>query len=122
MPLNLFYTMVQKSQKWPKTQIKGVLPPIHKSLIQPYPGQAFLELRRAGGGGGGAQSAPPLEKTLFPFSESTQVKFFWKLVQNWVLWSKLGFHGNHGYGFKVVHIFQIFDKESPFKNQKPCSP
>ena len=24
MPLYLFYTMVQKSQKWPKTQIKGV--------------------------------------------------------------------------------------------------
>ena len=23
MPLNLFYTIVQKSQKWPKTQIKG---------------------------------------------------------------------------------------------------
>ena len=23
MPLNLFYTMVQKSQEWPKTQIKG---------------------------------------------------------------------------------------------------
>ena len=23
MPLNLFYTTVQKSQKWPKTQIKG---------------------------------------------------------------------------------------------------
>ena len=23
MPLNLFYNMVQKSQKWPKTQIKG---------------------------------------------------------------------------------------------------
>ena len=23
MPLCLFYTMVQKSQKWPKTQIKG---------------------------------------------------------------------------------------------------
>ena len=23
MPLNLLYTMVQKSQKWPKTQIKG---------------------------------------------------------------------------------------------------
>ena len=23
MPLNLFYTMMQKSQKWPKTQIKG---------------------------------------------------------------------------------------------------
>ena len=23
MPLSLFYTMEQKSQKWPKTQIKG---------------------------------------------------------------------------------------------------
>ena len=23
MPLNLFYTMVQKCQKWPKTQVKG---------------------------------------------------------------------------------------------------
>ena len=23
MPLNIFYTMVQKSQEWPKTQIKG---------------------------------------------------------------------------------------------------
>ena len=26
MPRNLFYTMVQKSQKWPKTQIKGGVP------------------------------------------------------------------------------------------------
>ena len=26
MPLGFFYTMVQKSEKWPKTQIKGVLP------------------------------------------------------------------------------------------------
>ena len=26
MPLYFFYIMVQKSQKWPKTQIKGVLP------------------------------------------------------------------------------------------------
>ena len=26
MPLYVFYTMVQKSRKWPKTQIKGVLP------------------------------------------------------------------------------------------------
>ena len=23
MPLNFFYAMVQKSQKWPKTQIRG---------------------------------------------------------------------------------------------------
>ena len=26
MRLYVFYTMVQKNQKWPKTQIKGVLP------------------------------------------------------------------------------------------------
>ena len=26
MPLYFFYTFVQKSQKWPKTQIKGDLP------------------------------------------------------------------------------------------------
>ena len=27
MPLYLFYTMVQKSKKWPKTQIKGGVGP-----------------------------------------------------------------------------------------------
>ena len=42
IPLNFFYTTVQKSQKWPKTQIKG--------------GPA-LTLFRAGGGG--AHCAPP---------------------------------------------------------------
>ena len=30
MPLNLFYTMVQKSQKWPKTQIKGGGPALNR--------------------------------------------------------------------------------------------
>ena len=30
MPLILFYTMVQKSQKWPKTQIKGGGPALMK--------------------------------------------------------------------------------------------
>ena len=33
MPLNLFYTMVQKSQKWPKTQIKGGGGPALKEKI-----------------------------------------------------------------------------------------
>ena len=33
MPLNLFYTMVQKSQKWPKTQIKGGGPALTFLLI-----------------------------------------------------------------------------------------
>ena len=34
MPRNLFYTMVQKSQKWPKTQIKGgsCLKPRHSDV------------------------------------------------------------------------------------------
>ena len=32
MPLYLFYTMVQKSQKWPKTQIKGGGPALKKKL------------------------------------------------------------------------------------------
>ena len=30
MPLYFFYTMVQKSQKWPKTQIKGGGPALSK--------------------------------------------------------------------------------------------
>ena len=67
-----------------------------------------LTLSRAGffgapvgqGGGGGGHKVPTLVKTLFPFSESTQVKIFKTLVRNWVLWRKLGFHGNYGYGFK----------------------
>ena len=37
MPLNLFYTMVQKSQKWPKTQIKGGGPAFHPSCISGFP-------------------------------------------------------------------------------------
>ena len=32
MPLNFFYTMVQKSQKWPKTQIKGGGPALRHIL------------------------------------------------------------------------------------------
>ena len=35
MPLNVFYTMVQKSQKWPKTQIKGGGPVlVHSSSLR----------------------------------------------------------------------------------------
>ena len=33
MPLNLRYTMVQKSQRWPKTQIKGGPALIVNSLL-----------------------------------------------------------------------------------------
>ena len=32
MPVNLFYTMVQKSQKWPKTQIKGGGPALSRRV------------------------------------------------------------------------------------------
>ena len=38
MPLNLFYTMVQKSQKWPKTQIKGV-----GSCLNPFQGGLIID-------------------------------------------------------------------------------
>ena len=90
--------------------------------VNPIQGRLFWSSGGQGGGGGGAQSAP-LVKTLFPFSESTQVKFFWKLVQNWVLWSKLGFHGNHGYGFKVVHSFRFLTRNhhSKIKNLVPLN-
>ena len=36
MPLYLFYTMVQKSQKRPKTQIKGVLPKLQNAIFYTF--------------------------------------------------------------------------------------
>ena len=49
MPLYLFYTMVQKSQKWPKTQIKGgggscLKPAIISSPELAFIGVSFFEL------------------------------------------------------------------------------
>ena len=35
MPLNLFYTMVQNSQTWPKTQIKGG-PALRQDPLRPF--------------------------------------------------------------------------------------
>ena len=43
MPLNLFYTMVQKSQKWPKTQIKG------GSCLNPLSAKPSFQLWYPGG-------------------------------------------------------------------------
>ena len=45
MPLNLFYTMVQKSQKWPKTQIKGGGPALNNIFDwqRPSMGQNVLK-------------------------------------------------------------------------------
>ena len=55
MPLNLFYTMVQKSQKWPKTQIKG---------------------------GPALRQDPPLEAILVIFGRRALIFFFvWKLLE-----------------------------------------
>ena len=53
MPLYLFYTMVQKSQKWPKTQIKGgsclklseTLKSVAKDVLE-----MFEEVYQGGGG------------------------------------------------------------------------
>ena len=43
MPLYLFYTMVQKRQKWPKTQIKGgpalIVFKIEQNWLQTNPGK-----------------------------------------------------------------------------------
>ena len=55
MPLNLFYTMVQKSQKWPKSQIKG--------------------------GGGPALRQDPLEAILVIFGRRALIFFVWKLLK-----------------------------------------
>ena len=38
MPLYFLYTIVQKSQKWPKTQIKGG-PALSEALVQVKGGQ-----------------------------------------------------------------------------------
>ena len=51
MPLDLFYTMVQKSQKWPKTQIKGgsclkVMQPFQKYAKTFHFRQAFRQKNR----------------------------------------------------------------------------
>ena len=54
MPLHFFYTMVQKSQKWPKTQIKG----------------------------GPALRQDPLEAILVIFGRRALIFFFvWKLLE-----------------------------------------
>ena len=55
MPLNLFYTMVQKSQKWPKTQIKGG--PALKELITVFLLQPN-RLEQSGGLARGRVSSP----------------------------------------------------------------
>ena len=55
MRLYLFYTMMQKSQKWPKTQIKG-----GGSCLNPIP------TRR---GGGGDIVPPPPQGTLPQISQ-----------------------------------------------------
>ena len=57
MPLNVFYTMVQKSQKWPRTQIKG---------------------------GGGR--TPPVEAILVIFGRRALIFFVWKLLEKYEKW------------------------------------
>ena len=83
-------------------KFRSVMNFFQKILFNPIQGRLFWS--SGGQGGGGAQSAP-LVKTLFPFSESTQVKFFWKLVQNWVLWANLVSMAT----MVMVLSFQIFD-------------
>ena len=66
MPLYFFYTMVQKSQKWPKTQIKGVLP-------YTYPNQ--------GGGEGGTLCLYIVTVHFFKYlknASSYELETFWQ--------------------------------------------
>ena len=58
MPLHLVYTMVQKSQKWPKTQIKG----------------------------GPALRQDPLEAILVIFGRRALIFFVWKLLEKNEKW------------------------------------
>ena len=44
-------------------------------MVNPIQGRLFWSSGGQGGGGGGGGHKVPLVKTLFPFSESTQVKF-----------------------------------------------
>ena len=65
---------------------------LHISILTlSQPGHFQLQKPRGGGG-----HIVPLANTMLPFSESIQVKFFWKLVQKWISWHNFGFHGNHG--------------------------
>ena len=45
MPLYLFYTMVQKSQKWPKTQMIGG-PALNFTLFQKYESTKLSTVRK----------------------------------------------------------------------------
>ena len=65
MPLYFFYTMVEKSQKWPKTQIKGGGGPalsimyghrllcVKKKFVVRQTASSGMGMRDRGGGGGG---------------------------------------------------------------------
>ena len=87
-------------------------------LLSPYPNQAFLcsqyHLAQC------PPPPPPQAKTLFPFSEFIQVKFFWKFLQKWISRRNFCFHGNHRL-CKVVQSFPFFAGNS-FSNIKSFVP
>ena len=57
MPLTLFYTIVQKSQKWPKTQIKGgpALTSFFRDLLENMKNNTTFVRMRSGGHRGDAK-------------------------------------------------------------------
>ena len=83
----------------------------------------FLELRRAGGGGGHKVPPPPPSKNPVPRLRIYPSKVFLKACPNWVLWSKLGFHGNHGYGLRWFIVFRFLTRNhhSKIKNLVPLN-
>ena len=74
MPLDLFYTIVQKSKKMTKNSNQG------GSCLNPIQGRLFWS--SGGRGGGGGTKCPPPSKNPVPLLRIYSSKIFWKLVQN----------------------------------------
>ena len=86
MSLNFFYTMVQKSQKWPKTQIKGGGGPALRFLYKVV------------------QKIGRLQK----FNRAHEIKF--NFLTAWTIFMKLGTPAHHGSGYKNCLRFFNFDQ------------
>ena len=80
--------------------------------------QTFFEIQKPKGG-----TLCPLAKTLLPFSETSQIKIFWKLVQKWIFWQTLVSMETMISVFLVVHTFRFLTGNPvPFQKSKTLLP
>ena len=86
--------------------LHGLRLPVVVCVLNPIQGRLFWS--SGGRGGGGGHKVPP-SKNPVPLLRIYSSKIFLKACPKLSLVKKLGFHGNHGYGFKVVDSFQFFD-------------